>query len=130
MNILKHNLLKSKGDSRVLFFILMDKHIAGYCHINFDEIYEPSSYYYKKLNSKEAYLFKDFIFEKYRGLGLHKFSIYKRLQYLKNTGFNKAYVTIYEDNKYSISSYKHFGFNKIEKWFCFKISGFKFAKNI
>ncbi len=94
------------------FIIIFNEQIGGYCHINNLEIRESAVNYREPLEANSAYFFKDYIFENFRGNSLHKYSIYKRIEYCRKKGLEFAYTAIYKSNRISQKSYLRYGFQR------------------
>lgn len=120
----KESLYKKLKENGVrLFFVLKDKKIAGYSFIDTTKIFESATGYKSDLKKGEAYLFKDYTFDDFRGIGVHKFSVFKRLEVLESEGYETVFVTIYSDNYYSQKSYLKNGFEKKFSMLYFKLFG-------
>lgn len=106
-----------------LFVVLKDDKVACYSFIDTNKIYESATGLRNNLGHGQAYLFKDFTFPQFRGLGLHKYSIYKRLEVLSKEKYKEALVTIYSDNYFSKKSYLSMGFKQKSSMRVFKLFG-------
>lgn len=123
----KYKIIKErlKENSSEKAFIVSDKNkeIYGFYHIAYKESLDAGINYIVPNIPSNVHLFDDFTFENKRSKGAHKFSIGARMKLAKSQGYKTATVNIFNENKYSQNSYKHFGFAKIKE-----IKYYKFGK--
>jgi hypothetical protein len=114
--------------------------ICGYSILEYGYIKESS--YLTKIKGidieKNGYVRRDYTFINFRGQGLHKYSIVKRLQILKEKSFRTCTTRIAVQNVISKNNYQTLGFEKylleIEFHFFHKLRNnnkifFSFIKN-
>ena len=107
------NIIKSKNSD--LYITKNPKgQILGYSVLEYCNKREFS--YLSKIKGieidKNGYIRRDYTFLKYRGHGLHKFSIIKRLQLLKYKSFYTCTTRIAIQNYISNKNYQKLGFEK------------------
>jgi ribosomal protein S18 acetylase RimI-like enzyme len=73
---------------------------------------------------------ESFVFPEFRNRGVQKALIDKRLSYLKENGFNKAYVIYEPDNEFSIRALNGKGFIERKRVLLIKILTKYFQKEI
>lgn len=101
-----------------------EEQICGYFHMSYKDARDGCINYNIKVNSDTVYLFDDYTFEKFRGKGVHKFSIIARLKIAKLQGYKKAIVNIISNNIHSEKSYINIGFKKNIKYIYYHILKF------
>ncbi|QHI71292.1 GNAT family N-acetyltransferase [Aminipila terrae] len=88
--------------------------ICGYFNMSFKNTLESGINEYIKVSDKETYFYDDYVFEKFRGNGIHMQSILYRIEIAKEKGRNKILVNIYSNNRVSLKEYQSVGFNIIK----------------
>jgi ribosomal protein S18 acetylase RimI-like enzyme len=109
------------------FIIEKNNEICGYSFIKYNTTYPVLKEKYIDINLN-GYLSYDYVFTKYRGQKIQQFSIYNRLQILKEKNFKTATVLIEKNNYSSVKSYENFGFQKCVRLHFFRINGLKSKK--
>lgn len=95
--------------------------ILGYFCMSFRNIKENGINYTIQVGEDSVYLFDDYSFERYRGMGAHKFSIIKRMAIAAELGKKYAIVNVYSWNSKSISNYRALGFNEYIRYYYYKV---------
>jgi hypothetical protein len=115
----KHNILKKRLANGFTDkpYVIVDNQgqIYGYYHVAFAECLETCTNYQVIDEPNNIYLFDDYTFEKWRGLGAHKVSIAARLQLAFEQGYTTGTVIILADNSCSAKSFRNLGFYKTKQ---------------
>lgn len=123
LTLYKKNVLFDRfKQSNIISFVVKEKdNICGYYHVDTKEIYDSLINFRQKLPDKYAYLFDDYTFKKFRGKGVHAFSITERLKFCKSMGFEYAKTHIMEGNLFSEKAYSKHHFKRVAKiiWYNF-----------
>ncbi|WLF68993.1 GNAT family N-acetyltransferase [Clostridium septicum] len=126
INDIKYEILKDRiNDDKVKLFKITDKNniILGYCSLSYRDIKENTINYCISMEDEGAYLFDDYVFNRYRGKGIHGFSIYKRVEYAIKDKKKYAVALVYSWNKNSSNNFKKIGFKEYGKCYYFKLIG-------
>lgn len=133
-NLYKKNVLlnRLKQINIISFVVKENDNICGYFHVDTKEIFDSLINYRQKLPDKHAYLFDDYTFKKYRGKGIHAFSIAERLKFCKTMGFEFAKTHIMKGNVFSEKAYLKNNFFKTTKivWYNLIFKKVHFVRNI
>lgn len=109
----KYILLFDRMDSKlglIPYVVICNGMICGYYHVALNGYYDTTVNFNFNTCDDSAFLFDDHTFPHSRGKGCHKFSILKRMQYLKSHGYSNVYVNIVNGNVFSERSYSSLGF--------------------
>lgn len=119
----KINILNKRiNESNVEVFALKaDSSVIGYCSLSFIDYKENGINKTIKIDDKQAYFFDDYVCERYRGRGLHYYSIIKRSEYALMNGKKYGISCIYSWNKNSSMNFEKANFKKINKFIYIKI---------
>lgn len=119
----KIEILKKRIDENgVKVFVLKEySDVIGYCSLSFIDYKENGINKTIKIDYNQAYFFDDYICKKYRGKGLHYYSIIKRCEYAFKNGKSEGISCIYSWNKSSIINFERANFKKINKFIYIKI---------
>lgn len=120
IDMTKYDILKNRLENneyeKAFIVVNAKEETCGYFHIAYKNTRCGVINYNIKVSSDIVYLFDDYTFEKYRGIGVHKFSIEARIKIAKRQGYKKAIVNIVSNNIFSEKAYTHSGFNKYKKY--------------
>jgi L-amino acid N-acyltransferase YncA len=89
-----------------------DNNIYGYYHLSFTNTFDSTINTFVQVDKNSAYLFDDYTFREFRGMGSHSYSILSRLEQARELGYKNAIVNILKGNKFSEKSYSKFGFKR------------------
>lgn len=95
---------------RICFIALKQKKIAYFGWISLEDEYESNCQIKVKLNEREAYWFDCYTVPEYRQNGLHTALTTKALIYLKNKGYKKVLMLVWNNNIYSRKAFREVGF--------------------
>jgi hypothetical protein len=98
-------------------YIIVDdlNQVYGYYHIAIADCLETGTNYHVKVEPQTIYLFDDYTFVRWRGLGAHKVSILARLRIAWEQGCTSATVIIMKRNRHSEQAYQKIGFTKFKE---------------
>ena len=111
------------------YIVRYENNIAGYYHIAFDDNFDTVANLFISKKGDTIHLFDDYTFEKYRGKGIHGFSVYSRKMVGCKERKKFATVNILDGNLFSEKSYIKLGFVKQRKIFVF-FRKFKLIENL
>lgn len=132
----KYQLLQKRleQDSTDKTYIIVDSldQVYGYYHIAFGDGHAASVNYHVKAEPRTIYMFDDYTFMRWRGLGAHKISIWSRLQLALEQGYTTAVVVIKKGNLHSEQAYQRIGFTKCKELTYYNLTLFRrtFAREI
>jgi len=109
-----------KGDKFVV--AIVDGLITGYGWVMFGEI-ELTKVWHKKLPAEKACLYKEFVQEPYRNMGINRARRTVVLDYLKQKGYKTAYIISFTRNAASVRSIKASGFQPIGRFYSLTLLG-------
>ena len=113
-------------DGKVGFVVFHKGELAYYTWICTKDEYEPNFQITIKLKRDEGLLLDSYTLPKFRGMKIHTFMSAKRLQYLKDIGCKRAFVSYQKKNTFSRNAHKLNGFREIKEVSLINILGFKF----
>lgn len=108
-------------DDVKVFSVKEDSGVIGYCCLSFKDYKENGINKIIHINEKQAYFFDDYICKRYRGMGLHYYTIIKRSEYAIDNGKEEGISLIYSWNKGSSVNFKKAEFVKVKKFIYIKI---------
>lgn len=94
------------------YIVRYENNIVGYYHIAFDINFDSVAKEIVSANDENIHLFDDYTFKKYRGMGIHSFSVYSRMLIGYKKQKKYATVNILDGNIFSEKSYIKLGFVK------------------
>ncbi len=125
----KYEILKKRitEQDKHIPYVVVDKEgdLYGYFHLSIGDTRDGTINIDVQVSKNTVYLFDDYTFLEKRGKGVHKFSVYSRLELAKKLGYSKAIVNILKGNLYSEKSYKGLGFIKNLVYYYVHILNFK-----
>lgn len=111
---------------RVCFVALFQGKIVYFGWISFENEYESNCQIKVELNGKGAYWFDCYTAPKYRQNKLHTALTTKALIYLKNKGYKKVLILVYNNNIFSRKAFSKVGFKGKKIVTLIKLFGLKF----
>jgi GNAT superfamily N-acetyltransferase len=87
---------------------------CGYCHVARTQTVNTRINHVVRVGPSQAYFFDDYVVRKYRGRGLHTFSIAERARLLRAQGLTEGITTITRTNAPSLRTYGKFGLRRFE----------------
>lgn len=110
----KYRTLKNRiQDKMKRVYVVKERNkIAGYFCVSYNETYESGIKIFIPVDNASCYLFDDYVLKKYRGRGIHKFSVLARIKNCKKDEKVYAIVNIYRNNEKSRRNYQKLGFNR------------------
>ncbi|MBE7097076.1 hypothetical protein [Bacillus cereus] len=125
----KYEILKKRiaEHNKHIPYVVVDKEgdLYGYFHLSIGDTRDGTINIDVQVNKNTVYLFDDYTFLEKRGNGVHKFSVYSRLDLAKKLGYSKAIVNILKGNLYSERSYQGLGFIKNLVYYYVHVLNFK-----
>lgn len=111
---------------RVCFVAVFQEKIVYFGWISFEDEYEDNCQIKVKLNEKEAYWFDCYTVPAYRQNRLHTALTAKVLIYLKNKGYKKVLMLVWNNNVFSRRAFRKVGFKGKKIVTLIKLFGLKF----
>ncbi|WP_309529152.1 hypothetical protein [Bacillus wiedmannii] len=125
----KYEILKKRiaEQNKHIPYVVVDKEgdLYGYFHLSIGDTRDGTINIDVQVSKNTVYLFDDYTFLEKRGNGVHKFSVYSRLDLAKKLGYSKAIVNILKGNLYSERSYQGLGFIKNLVYYYVHVLNFK-----
>ena len=90
---------------------------CGYCHAARAQTVNARINHVVRVGPSQAYFFDDYVIRKFRGRGLHTFSIAERARLLRAQGITEGITTITRSNAPSLRTYGKFGLRRFETLF-------------
>lgn len=115
------------NDSTDKTYLIVDElnQVYGYYHIAFAGCEAACTEFQIETDPQTVYLFDDYTFKRWRGLGAHKVSILFRLQLVAKLGYTGATAVIRKGNRHSEQAYQKAGFIKVKEFTYFNLILFR-----